>query len=231
MSQKGVYMTNTATLNENELLDALRDKLYVSVVSDILDSLGFLHQAMTADLRPLDETTRIVGRAHTVLTSDVYERPAEPYKLEIESVDALKPDDVMVACTNGSQRTCFWGELLSTAARARGATGCVIDGHTRDVLRIREMGFPVFCTGFRPVDSSHRSSVIAYGVPVTVGGVLVNPGDIIFADVDGIVVIPKHVLPDVITNAVEKVESENRSRDMLREGKLLQEVYDTFGVL
>lgn len=224
-------MTNTDTVSENELLDVLRNTLYVSVVSDVLDSLGFLDQAMTADLRPLDETTRIVGRAHTVLTSDVYERPAEPYKLEIESVDALKQGDVMVACTNGSQRTCFWGELLSTAAQARGATGCVIDGHTRDVRRIREMGFPVFCTGYRPVDSSHRSSVIAYGVPVTVGDVLVNPGDIIFADVDGIVVIPKHVLPDVVSNAVEKVESEDRSRDMLLEGKLLQEVYDTFGVL
>lgn len=224
-------MTTTLDLEENALLDVLRDNLYVSVVSDILDSLGFLDQAMSADLRPIDQDMRIVGRAHTVLTADVYERPAEPYKLEIESVDALKEGDVMVACTNGSQRTCFWGELLSTAAQARGATGCVIDGHTRDVLRIRAMGFPVFCTGFRPVDSSYRSSVIAYNVPVTVGGVLVNPGDIIFGDVDGIVVIPKHVLEQVVAKAREKAESENRSREMLREGKLLQEVYDTFGVL
>lgn len=225
-------MVNQATgTSEDQLLQIMREQLYVPVVSDVLDSLGFLDQAMSAELRPLDPHMRVIGRAHTVLTADVYERPVEPYRLEIESVDALKEGDVMVACTNGSQRTCFWGELLSTAAQARGANGCVIDGHTRDALRIMEMGFPLFCTGFRPVDSSYRSTVIDYGVPVTVGGVLVNPGDIIFGDFDGIVVVPKDQLGAVIERAVEKVESENHSRDMLRDGKLLRDVYDRFGVL
>jgi regulator of RNase E activity RraA len=220
-----------AVRTEDELIGVLRDQLYVAVVSDVLDSLGFLDQAMTADLRPIEPHMRVIGRAHTVLTADIYERPKEPYRLEIESVDTLKPGDVMVACTNGSQRTCFWGELLSTAATARGATGCVIDGHTRDALRIIDMGFPLFCTGFRPVDSSHRSVVIDYGVPVTVGGVLVNPGDIIFGDFDGIVVIPKAVLGEVVSRSLTKVESENHTRDMLAEGHLLREVYDKFGVL
>ncbi|HEV2127997.1 MAG TPA: RraA family protein, partial [Thermomicrobiales bacterium] len=125
--------------SEDQLLTTLREKLYVPVVSDVLDALGYLDRAMRADLRPLKPHMRIIGRAHTVLTTDVYKRPEEPYKLEIESVDALEPGDVMVVCTNGSTRTCFWGELLSTAAVARGATGCVIDGHTRDALRIMEM--------------------------------------------------------------------------------------------
>ncbi len=217
--------------SEDALLTTLREKLYVPVVSDVLDAMGYLDQAMSADLRPLEPHMRVVGRAHTALTADVYERPEEPYRLEIESIDALEPGDVMVACTNGSQRTCFWGELLSTAAQARGATGCVIDGHTRDALRIMEMEFPLFCTGFRPVDSSYRSTVIAYDVPVTVGGVLVHPGDIIFGDFDGIVAIPRALLDEVVSRAAEKVESENHSRDMLREGKLLREVYDRFGVL
>ncbi|MEA2594686.1 MAG: 4-hydroxy-4-methyl-2-oxoglutarate aldolase, partial [Thermomicrobiales bacterium] len=177
--------------DENQLIAIMREKLYVSVVSDVLDHQGLLDQAMSARLRPIAPTMRVVGRAHTVLTADIYERPAEPYRLEIAAVDALKPDDVMVGCTNGSERTCFWGELLSTAATARGAAGCVIDGHTRDALRIVEMGFPVFCTGFRPVDSSSRAIVIDYGVPVLCGGVIVHPGDIIFGDFDGIVVIPK----------------------------------------
>ncbi len=216
---------------EDQLLEILRERLYVPVVSDVLDSLGFLDQAMTADLRPLDSHMRVIGRAHTVLTTDVYERPAEPYRLEIESVDALKPGDVMVACTNGSQRTCFWGELLSTAATARGATGCVIDGYTRDALRIMEMGFPLFCTGMKPVDSSSRSTVIDYGVPVMVGGVMVNPGDIVFGDFDGIVVIPKDQLATVVSLAVDKVEEESHSREMLRQGWLLRDVYDKYGVL
>lgn len=220
-----------AVRTEDELIGILRDQLYVAVVSDVLDSLGFLDQAMTANLRPIEPHMRVIGRAHTVLTADIYERPKEPYRLEIESVDALKPGDVMVACTNGSERTCFWGELLSTAATARGATGCVIDGHTRDALRIIDMGFPLFCTGFRPVDSSHRSVVIDYGVPVTVGGVLVNPGDIIFGDFDGIVAIPKAQLGEVVARSLEKVEGENHSREMLAQGHLLREVYDKFGVL
>jgi regulator of RNase E activity RraA len=217
--------------DEDRLLDTLREQLYVPVVSDVLDSMGWLDQAMTAELRPLAPHMRVVGRAHTALTADVYERPEEPYRLEIEAVDTLKPGDVMVACTNGSTRTCFWGELLSTAAMARGAAGCVIDGHTRDALKIEEMGFPLFCTGFRPVDSSYRSSVVACDVPVVVGGVRIEPGDIVFGDFDGIVVIPKGILPEVVARAVEKVETEHHTRIMLREGALLRDVYDRFGVL
>jgi 4-hydroxy-4-methyl-2-oxoglutarate aldolase len=218
-------------LDEDQLLATMRDRLYVAVVSDVLDHQGLLDQAMAARLRPIAPTMRVIGRAHTVLTADVYERPAEPYRLEIAAVDALKPGDVMVACTNGSERTCFWGELLSTAATARGATGCVIDGHTRDALRIIEMGFPVFCTGFRPVDSSYRSVVVDYGIPVRVGEVLVRPGDIIFGDFDGIVVVPRERLAETVERALAKVEGENHSREMLRQGHLLRDVYDKYGVL
>lgn len=216
---------------DDQLLDVLRDKLYVSVVSDVLDAQGFYDQALSARLRPLAPESRVIGRAHTVLTTDVYARPEEPYRLEIAAVDALKPNDVMVAMTHDSRRTCFWGELLSTAAIARGATGCVIDGHTRDVLRIIEMGFPVFCTGIRPVDSSSRSIVVDYNIPIECGGVRVAPGDVVFGDFDGIVVIPAAVLEKTVELALIKVESENHSRDMLRQGHLLRDVYDKFGVL
>jgi 4-hydroxy-4-methyl-2-oxoglutarate aldolase len=216
---------------EAELFDLLRTRLYTSVVSDVLDRLGFLDQAMAARIRPIEPRMRLVGRAHTVLTADVYQRPEEPYSKEIAAVDSLQPGDVMVAATNGSERTCLWGELLSTAARARGATGCLIDGHTRDVQRILAMGFPVFCTGFRPVDSSARSTVIDYGCPVRCGDVLVHPGDIIFADIDGVVVIPPEHLESTVRLALEKVEGENASREMLEQGFLLRDVYDRYGVL
>jgi regulator of RNase E activity RraA len=217
--------------NEDELIGILRDKLYVAAVSDILDSLGLTEQAMTANIRPITSEMRVIGRAHTVLTTDIYERPAEPYHMEIAAVDSLKAGDVMVACPNGSERTCLWGELLSTAARCRGATGAIIDGHTRDAKKIIEMDFPVFCTGYRPVDSSYRSQVVAFGVPVRVGGVLVNPGDIIFGDFDGIVAIPREVLEEAVTKALAKVEGENNSRKMLLEGYSLRDVFDKYGVL
>ncbi len=216
---------------DDQLLDQLREKLYVSVVSDVLDAQGFFDQAMSARLRPLTPDSRVVGRAHTMLTVDVYARPENPYEREIAAVDALKPNDVMVAMTHDSQRTCIWGELLSTAAIARGAVGCVIDGHTRDVRQINEIGFPVFCTGIRPVDSSSRSKVVDFGVPIECGGVRVDPGDVIFGDYDGIVVIPQAILAKTVDLALAKVESENHSREMLRQGHYLRDVYEKFGVL
>jgi regulator of RNase E activity RraA len=146
-------------------------------------------------------------------------------------VDALKPGDVMVASTNHSNRTCFWGELLSTAAVARGATGCAIEGHTRDALNIIDLGFPVFSTGFRPVDSASRSTVIDYGCTIECGGVIVHPGDVIFGDFDGVVVIPFDRLAPTVEAALTKVESENHSLEMLRKGATLRDVYDTYGVL
>jgi 4-hydroxy-4-methyl-2-oxoglutarate aldolase len=225
-----VAVDGNAKANDS-LLELLRSKLYTSVVSDVLDRQGLLDQAMAARIRPIEPGMRLVGKAHTVLSADVYQRPENPYINEIGAVDALKPGDVMVAATNGSERTCLWGELLSTAARARGAIGCLIDGHTRDVKRILEMGFPVFCTGFRPVDSSSRSTVIDYGCPVRCGDVLVHPGDIVFADIDGVVVIPQDHLEPTVRMALEKVEGENASREMLEQGFLLREVYDRYGVL
>ena len=128
-------------------------------------------------------------------------------------------------------RNCIWGELLSTAARARGARGAVIDGFIRDARQILAMGFPVFTTGLSPVDSNGRGDVVAYNVPIECGGVTVNPGDIVFGDADGIVVIPKAVETEVITAAVEKVSGEDRTRDALRDGATLREVYDKYGIL
>ena len=224
-------MQPDAAASQDLLLETLRTKLYTGVVSDVLDRQGLLDQAMSARLRPIAPAMRLVGRAHTVLTADVYRRPEHPYDKEIAAVDALRPSDVLVAATNGSQRTCLWGELLSTAAMARGATGCLIDGHVRDVARIVEMDFPVFCTGFRPVDSSFRSVVIDYQCPVLCGDVMVHPGDIIFADIDGVVVIPAARLAETVETALAKVEAENASRQMLRDGYLLRDVYDRYGVL
>lgn len=224
-------MLETQREEEERCLATLREKLYAAVVSDVLDAAGLHDQAMDARLRPLAPTMRLVGRAHTVVTADVFEVPADPYRLEIEAVDALKPGDVMVASTGRSQRTCFWGELLSTAALARGATGCAIDGYVRDALKIGEMGFPVFATGFRPVDSASRSAVVKYGCAVECGGIVVHPGDIVFGDFDGVVVIPRDRLTATVAAALAKIDDENRSRDMLRQGAKLRDVYDRYGVL
>ena len=220
-----------AAEHDRELFDFMERELYVSVVSDVLDSLGYRDQAMDTTLRPIYKDAVVVGRAHTVLSTDVYELPRDPYSAEIAAIDSLKPNDVLVAATNNSTRTCFWGELLSTTARARGARGAVIGGHVRDVRRIEEMRFPIFATGFRPVDSAGRGLVVAHGTPVLCGGVLVRPGDIVFGDYDGVVVIPQAIEREAIERAKVKVAGENQARNDLARGDLLRDVYDRYGIL
>ncbi|MCY4404580.1 MAG: RraA family protein [Candidatus Poribacteria bacterium] len=217
--------------NDTELFDMMEEQLYAAVISDALDAAGFRKQALRHTIRPLLPETVVVGRAMPVLCLDVYEIPDEPYQQEIAAVDSLKQNDVIICSTNGSTRICFWGELLSTAAQARGARGAVIDGFIRDIRKIVRMQFPVFTTGLSPVDSNGRGEVVAYNVPIEIGGVTVNPGDIVFGDADGVVIIPQDIEKKVIEAALEKVQGENQTRDALREGATLREVYDKYGIL
>jgi regulator of RNase E activity RraA len=217
--------------DEAALFDQLASELYTAVLSDVLDGLGYRDQAMRAEIRPVFSGAVAVGRAHTILSTDVYRIPDDPYDMEITAIDSVPPNHLVVASTNQSTRTCVWGELLSTATRARGGRGAVIDGHTRDVRMIERMGFPVFATGMRPVDSKGRGVIVSFGDPVDCGGVVVHQGDIVFADVDGVVVIPRQAEGEAIRLAREKVASEGQMRDWLASGKTLREAFDRFGVL
>ncbi len=216
---------------DQDLFDMMKNQLYSAVLCDALDQVGLREQAMRADIRPVYPVAKVVGRALTVQSVDVYEPDTNIYEHEIAAVDSLRAGDVMVASTQQSTRTCLWGELLSTAATARGANGAIIDGYTRDVRLIQEMQFPVFSTGIYPVDSAGRGMVISYNTPINCGGVVVHPGDIIFGDYDGVVVIPEDAAEEVIAKAIHKVEGENMTRDELRQGATLREVYDKYGVL
>lgn len=226
-----VQGSTTFEQQEAKLFDQLAEELYSAVISDVLDGLGFRDQAMTADIRPVFGKAKLIGRSHTVLSSDVYHIPAQPYEMEIQAIDSVPANYVVVAATNKSTRTCMWGELLSTATRARGGRGAVLDGHTRDVAKIESMGFPVFATGMRPVDSMGRGKIVSCGEPIVCGGVLVNEGDIIFADIDGVVVIPKEVEEQALSLAHQKAIGENAMRDWLADGRTLREAFDHFGFL
>jgi regulator of RNase E activity RraA len=184
-------------------------------------------------VRPLDDEQVLVGRARTGLYRDVYHVPPEhnPYELEIGLVDSLRPGDVPVLACGASGRIAPWGELLSTAGRARGAAGCVTDGLVRDVRAIRRLGFPVFSGGIGPLDSRGRGEMAAVDVPVECAGVIVNPGDLVVGDSDGVVVVPQHVTVAAIRHAQEKIEGEDRTRADLEAGHSLAEVYTRYGVL
>jgi 4-hydroxy-4-methyl-2-oxoglutarate aldolase len=208
--------------------------LNAAVISDVLDSLGLMGQAMKPFMRPLDDSLTLIGRARTGLYMPVYEhRDGEnPYQVEIALVDDLEAHDVvLLACNGPTDRIAPWGELLSTAATARGAAGCVTDGLVRDVRQIREMRFPVFCGGIGPLDTKGRARMVERDVPVSCAGVTVRPGDIVFGDVDGVLVIPREHEQQVIARATEKVSGENQSRDALRRGERLADVFARLGIL
>jgi regulator of RNase E activity RraA len=222
-----MFMTNVN-------FDALKGDLYTAVLSDVLDSFGYRHQAMRPFVRPLDEAKVLFGRARTGLYMNTYAvaEGENPYEVEIELVDDLKPGDVAVFdCGGPTERIAPWGELLSTASIKRGAVGCVTDGLVRDVRLIRDLGFPVFHGGIGPLDSKGRGKMMARDVPISCGGVGVSSGDLIFGDVDGVVVIPRSIAEQVIEAAIAKVRHENVTRDELNRGRLLGEVYRKYGVL
>lgn len=213
--------------------DQLRD-LSAAVLSDVMDALGLRNQAMQPFVRPLDENLVLAGRARTGLYMLAYEaREGEnSYEVEIALVDDLKPGDVPVlACNGPTQRIAPWGELLSTAAQARGAAGCITDGLVRDVRQIRELRFPVFHGGIGPLDTKGRATMVQRDVLVECAGVKVRDGDIVFGDVDGVVVIPQERAAEVLAKAKEKVAGEGRTRDELRQGRLLREVFEKYRIL
>lgn len=219
--------------NDTARLAWIRDHLYVPAVCDILDDLGRRSQAMHQRLRPLaTDHCVIVGRARTFRWMETdYVVEDDPYGLEIDAMDSLKPGDVAVHSTDPGLTNAPWGELMSTVAQRNGAVGCVCDSMVRDCLQIIKMGFPVFCAGVRPLDSKGRGRVMAYDVPIRCGEVLVRPGELLFADYDGVVVVPRDVEDEVLRLASEKIGKENATRRELLKGRSLRDVFNEFGVL
>ena len=218
---------------DTELVKEAKARLYSGVISDVLDGLGNMHHALPPRIRPLDDTLVLFGRARTALYMPVYhvEPETNPYELEIALVDSLEDGDIAVMACAQEERIAPWGELLTTASRARGAAGCVTDGLVRDVRLIREMQFPVFSSGIGPLNSKGRGEVKAIDVPVECAGVPVAPGDWIFGDVDGVCVIPQALAEETIEHALKKVLDESTVRAELAAGEPLSVVFERHGIL
>jgi regulator of RNase E activity RraA len=207
------------------------EQLYPAVVADCLDRLGVRTQVLDPHIRPLYADAKVAGYAATVRCVDVGAVPedrADWYRGEMGAVDSLQPGDVMVVSTC---RGSYWGELLATASRYRGARGLVADAYTRDTLALTEMRFPTFTAGIHCADSLGRIDVDAVGVAVVCGGVEVAPGDLVLGDHDGVVIIPAALGAEVIALAEEKVTGEGLVRAKLAEGMPVSEAFRTYGVI
>jgi regulator of RNase E activity RraA len=215
--------------NDDELFHLMRAQLYTAIVGDILDAKGRTHQFLPPQCQALRPDMVVAGRAMTALGADVFEEPDPPFGLMLEALDSLKPNEVYVAA-GASQPYALWGELMSTAARARGATGAVLAGLIRDTNGILAMNFPVFCHGRYAQDTRVRGKIIAHHVPLEIGGVRVQPGDIVFGDIDGVLVVPREIEADVIGEALERSRRERKAKDELAKGRLATEVFREFGI-
>ncbi|HFI5308989.1 RraA family protein [Serratia liquefaciens] len=225
--------------NDKELFQLMRTKLFPAVVGDILDTMGFLHHFFAPSIKPLQMNMVVAGRAMPVLEADVYELKSssghneitqQPFGLMFEALDSLKEDEVYIA-TGSSLRYALWGGLMSTRARHLKAAGAVLDGYVRDSNEILELNFPTFSHGTYAQDQGPRGKVIDYRVPIEFNGIRVHPGDIVYGDRDGVLIIPQEVERDAISLALEKVSTENRVRTAISNGMSTVEAFETFGVM
>jgi len=201
------------------------------ILSDSLDAVGARQQVMVREVLPLVAGSRVVGRAHCVQFAPTAADSADPYGRAMDFIDELAPGSVAVVATGGDSRTAYWGELFSAAAMGRGAAGAICDGPVRDSPKVRQLGFPVFAVGTRPIDFRARMQIVAAGEPVQCGAVVVAPGDLILADDDGVVVIPSALESEVLRLAVARATAERTVLTELLSGAGLREVWERWHVL
>jgi regulator of RNase E activity RraA len=228
----------TSWNDAGELFSMARRELFTAVVGDVMDKLGLRHQFLPPYIQALDPSMTVVGRAMTVLEADCFDEQSgghhplgsKPFGLMFEALDDLKPDEIYV-CTGGSPRYALWGELMSTRALKLGAVGAVLDGYSRDTRGVLALGFPTFSRGRYAQDQGPRGKVVDYRVGIEIGGVRVDPGDLIFGDIDGVCVVPRHAEQEVMGAALEKVRKENLVRKALEQGMGSREAFEKFGVM
>ncbi len=212
-------------------LVAVRERLSSAVISDALDAIGMRSQCLGPGIAPLDPEQVIVGYAFPVEIERVRTAPMHPFRGLVAALDAIAPEEVFITPTGRARDIAVWGELLSTASQCAGAAGAITDGLIRDTRAIRRLGFPVSSAGTVPYDSLGRHEIAAHRVPCVIDGVKISPGDLVVADADGVVVVPRAVAGQVIEAALNKRVSENDFRAAVANGMGATEAFATFGVL
>ena len=219
-----------------ELFDLIRKHLFTAVVGDVMDGIGLLQQFLPPEIQPLRPDMRAVGRAMPVVEKDVVDIPAghdledKPFGLMLEALDDLNPGEIYI-CAGASPSYALWGELMSTRAIHLGASGAVVDGFVRDTVGILRLGFPTFCHGRYAQDQAPRGKVVDFRTTIRMSHVVINPGDIIFGDIDGVLVIPSDRENEVIELALEKALGEQTVRKAIENGMSAVEAFNTYGIM
>jgi regulator of RNase E activity RraA len=225
--------------NDEELFSLARRELFTAVVGDVMDKLGLCHQFLRPQIQPLQRDMVTIGRAMTVLEADFREeemadsgaaRWRKPFGLMLEALDDLKPNEVYI-CTGASPRYALWGELMSIRARKCSAAGAVVDGYARDTFGIIELQFPTFAYGSYAQDQGPRGQVVDFRVPIQIAGTRVEPGDIVFGDVDGVCIVPRHAEAEAFARALEKARGEKTVRKAIEAGMSAKQAFETYGIM
>jgi regulator of RNase E activity RraA len=225
--------------SDEELFALAKRELFTAVVGDVMDKMGLLHQFLPPRLQPLRDDMVALGRAMPVLEADVFSEAetntnnpamAKSFGLLFEALDDLQANEIYV-CTGGSPRYALWGELMSTRALKLGAAGAVLDGYSRDTFGILQLGFPTFASGRYAQDQGPRGKVIDFRVAIEIEGVRIRPGDIVFGDVDGVLVVPREAEEEAFTRALEKARGEKLVQKAIEDGMSACEAFATFGIM
>ena len=216
--------------SDNELFALCARELYTPVVGDILDDLGFTRQFLPQPIQPLREEMRLAGRAMPVVMIDVFGKQKQPFGRLTEALDQLQPGEIYLA-SGGDMRCAYWGEILTATAKKRGAAGAVINGFHRDTPKVLEQNWPVFSRGRFAQDSGVRTQVMDYRCPIEIGQVSVEPGDLVFGDLDGVVIVPKKVEAEVIERALGKARGEKLVRKDIEACLSSTAAFKKYGIL
>lgn len=220
---------STATTTEDPLIAGFRT-VDVATVADAVDTVVGKPGYMFHDMRPISPG-RFVGRAATALV-----KPAPPEKAtatlavkdSVEMIDNAKPGEVGVIVIENGLDTAAMGALMGTDAKARGLAGMVLDGGVRDISDLRKMGLLVFARSITPATAVGRFASVGRNIPVRCAGVMVNPGDIICAGDDGVVVVPQAKAADVLKEARKIDAAEDKMIPLIKQYKSLQKVVEMF---
>ncbi len=215
----------------DDRIDYLKKTLYCGILCDVLDQKGYRHQALSNNIAGLNDDTVIFGPAFTSIGTEVYSMPKDPLTAQCKVVDQLGEGEIYVLVTRGNYNCAVFGELFATAVKGRKGAGVLLDAYARDMKELKKMDFPLFFRGKNPLTSKGRCEINECQIPVIIDGVTIRPGDYIFGDIDGVVIIPKEVVEEVIDESLKTIEKEDEVRRRLQNGSSLQQAYNDIGAI